>query len=60
MSVELAGSENLPNVYIKQISLYDNVPDEYYIGIDSMSRYRGSFVHVKHAEVFKVDTLLYC
>ncbi len=42
------------------ISLYDNVPDEYYIGIDSMSRYRGSFVHVNHAEVFKVDTLLYC
>ena len=41
------------------ISLYDNVPDEYFIGIDSMSRYRGSFVHVKHAEVFKVDTLLY-
>ena len=41
------------------MSLYDNVPDEYSIGIDSMSRYRGSFVHVKHAEVFKVDTLLY-
>ena len=43
----------------KAIDCYKNVNPDWKDQIDAMSRFRGSFINKKHAEVFKADTLLF-
>ena len=41
------------------ILTYTNIPDYYIEGVNSLSKFKGTFIGVERAEVFKVDTLLY-
>ena len=43
----------------KAIECYKNVESRWVEDIESMSRFRGSFIKVPHAEVFKADTILF-
>jgi len=43
----------------KAIECYKNVEPRWVEDIESMSRFRGSFIKVPHAEVFKADTILF-
>jgi len=43
----------------KAIECYKNVETRWAEDIESMSRFRGSFIKVPHAEVFKADTILF-
>jgi len=41
------------------ILTYTNIPNYYIKGVNSLSEFKGTFIGVEKAEVFKVDTLLY-
>ena len=43
----------------KAIETYKNVNPRWADDIESMSRFRGSFINKQHAEVFKADTILF-
>ena len=41
------------------IECYKNVDPKWASKVEDMSRFRGSFINVEHAEVFKADTILF-
>ena len=41
------------------IQCYKNVDPKWASKVEDMSRFRGSFINVEHAEVFKADTILF-
>ena len=43
----------------KAIECYKNVNPRWAEDVESMSKFRGSFINVEHAEVFKADTVLF-
>ncbi len=43
----------------KAIEVYKNVNPRWVNDVESMSRFRGSFINKQHAEVFKADTILF-
>ena len=43
----------------KAIECYKNVNSRWVDDVEAMSKFRGSFINVEHAEVFKADTILF-
>jgi LmbE family N-acetylglucosaminyl deacetylase len=43
----------------KAIEVYKNVNPRWADDVESMSKFRGSFINKQHAEVFKADTILF-